>query len=626
MADYYVPNKEFRYWFTWKRWGNYYTNEPMDELDLGHIKITVTQGNEEVDVDYEVVNPKDWSGSNFSFIMKPQLSQGTTHTVDIKVYERQKSGEYVHRWTATKEFTKVDLLSSALTSMHITMHRTSRYCRVGGFLTGLGATGYTIGKLWNVENSSEGPLYEQSVPLEFPNFTTSTHMKFMMTVPYGIGAPPNGTGIDEPKKVQVMLINPTTRKYVMSEPIQLGDYVGYTVVGGFYPKMIYKNEKLLLLGDIATGTEESPGKIVQLPVSGTINLGKGQRTFSTSTIVNNHVAIELLDSEIPTTSTCSVSYTQDISGGMSSKTTSVCSVYEKRYNDPTADDIAIRQLSESEETGIIHKLYPLVLFPEGYILTSWEVYYGVLPLYGTPDYDNNTISFDPPPGTEKNSAFNVVHKLYYYRVDDGEEIVLEKSAQAQYSYDLPLNIIATDKYLYKRNGIYYTEDENGKLKSLGSITPDDMTFYDYGLYSYSEEHLTNGTTLVYYRAEPNQEIPKIAYKGTYQGCVVTMDWDVQSEQIRQFQLNGDIYQDDALRFLMSNDQGKTWLTFEGAEIKEARLSEIKTTGTTHEVWANLTESQIASLKGTSGLLRLAIYIERASVRAETNLKHIRFRY
>lgn len=618
----YIPDKEFVYRFHYDDWihkGVY--DDSIDALLYGQYKIMMQQGEEEVEVQYDANQSTYWTALDFYFTMKPSLSEGTTHTVTMNIYNRLSSGEYKLETSLAKEFIKITPVGNTLTQMHLTWTKSVAWTYVAGFITGLGATGYTDIYLWEVSDGTGERVayYGSNSGWGFPNYTTSTHLNFCAEAPYS-DLPSGGS------TVYVMAVNPSTKKYLVSQEIQVGEIAGYSTVGSFYPYIIYRKEKLLLLNDIAHGSIDTPTKVLKLPISGTINVGKGTRAFSTGELVNDYVAIPLLDSEIPQMATCTVTYVQDSNGGFSARTSSLCTVYESMYNDPTADDLTVRQLSESEATGIVHKLYPLATFPEGYSLSHWEVYYGAEYLGGTPDYTTNTISFNPPYSVEKNTSFNVVHRLEYYREDDGEIITIEKSAAAIYTYDLPLLITATDKYLYKRGGLYYTENEKGELVALGTSTPDDMTFYDHGVSIFSEEHLTNGTTLVYYRAEPNTEIPKISYKGTYQGCVVTMDWDIQSDQVTKFQLDGDIHQEDVVKFLMSNDSGKTWLTYDGVQIKTASLSEIKTTGTPYDVWLTLTSGQIAELRGSSNLLRLAIYIEQASVNSPVTIRHIRFRY
>ena len=184
----------------------------------------------------------------------------------------------------------------------------------------------------------------------------------------------------------------------------------------------------------------------------------------------------------------------------------------------------------------------------------------------------------------------------------------------------------TDSYLYEKEGIYYTENDEGKLVQTTTQKLNADLFLNEGAYSINSELIENGMKVLYFKVENKDVVPQITYSGVYGGTTITMDWDLQSEQGKTFDVLGDVYSDDNVRFLLSNNKGLSWNTFDGFKVVSCDINDISTNGMTYDIFKSLNKSQLESFKGDTKTLRIAIYIERYSVSGKTNLDHIRLRY
>ena len=183
-----------------------------------------------------------------------------------------------------------------------------------------------------------------------------------------------------------------------------------------------------------------------------------------------------------------------------------------------------------------------------------------------------------------------------------------------------------DAYLYEYEGKYYTENDKGELIETTTHELNDNLFLNEGVYSINSRLLKPNMKVLYFKVENKDVVPQIKYSGVYEGTTITMDWDLQSEQGKTFNVWGDIYSDDNVRFLLSNNKGQSWLTFNGYEVVSCDINNIKDNGMTYDVFTSLNASQLQSFKGGTNSLRIAIYIEQYSVNGKTNIDHIRLRY
>lgn len=621
----YIPDEEFTLVGTVGHLMNW-NHAQRDDFTAkeGYFEFKFVQGDDDVDVQWVTFDPLG------SLIIKPQLSSGTTHTIKGYYVDKFQGSAQTPKEVFSKTFTKVSL--DPATKAHVTVARFEDPIRLMGYLHSYtsSVSQYTIantflrtdtGELMFISENTAGVGNPQ---IQMPTVTLRRQRNFNVSTVslsglYTFGSPGKYT-------VVTYFVNPTSSRYVVAQDVVLSQ-PSMRQVGGFYPLAAYKKEQLLLLEDIDPYTHDGiANKVVSLPFEGTINVGKGVRPFSTSKIVNGCVAIDLLATEVSTGSNLTVTLNATAPNGFSTELEYSCALRSSLYKDPTSSDVFVEQVRENLEEGIVHELFQMVTFPAGYQLFDWQVFYKAQMLSAAPDYGSNIVKFMPPSEVDKNTTFEVFHKLTYYREADGTLVDVVTTADAIYSFDPPLNIIATDKYLYKKADGYYTEDEAGNLKKLEVTQLNDLLFYEHGVNTFKESHLTNGTTLVYYKADAPAVAPKISYGGTYQGCIVKMDWDLQAEQGTAFNLMGDIRTNDNVRFLFSNDSGTTWKTYHAGSIKEVPLSEIATTGTTHEALQGLTKEQIKLLRGSTNKLRLAIYVEQYSVKQMLNIRHIRLRF
>ena len=186
-------------------------------------------------------------------------------------------------------------------------------------------------------------------------------------------------------------------------------------------------------------------------------------------------------------------------------------------------------------------------------------------------------------------------------------------------------IIPSNKYLYKKGGVLYSE-QNGKLSSIPSNNINDTVFLKYGNDTFNSDLITPGIEVLYYKVDKKDVTPNIQYDAVLNGDTVIMDWDLQSEQGTCFNVIGDVYSDDNVRFLISNNKGTTWKTFDGMNVVNCNLDDISTRGITFDMFTNLNNNQLSLFKGGTNILRLAIYIEQHSINGKTNIDHIRLRY
>ena len=207
--------------------------------------------------------------------------------------------------------------------------------------------------------------------------------------------------------------------------------------------------------------------------------------------------------------------------------------------------------------------------------------------------------------------------------DDSEVYVMKYN----YFYRLTKpKVTYSDAYLYEYEGKYYTENDNGELIETTTQELTDDLFAIEGVYSINSDLIKPNMKVLYYKVENKDVVPQVKYSGVYEGATITMDWDLQSEQGKTFNVLGDVYSDDNVRFLLSNDKGQTWLTFDGYEVVSCDINNIKDNGMTYDVFTSLIPSQLQSFKGGTNSLRIAIYIEQYSVNGKTNIDHIRLRY
>lgn len=197
----------------------------------------------------------------------------------------------------------------------------------------------------------------------------------------------------------------------------------------------------------------------------------------------------------------------------------------------------------------------------------------------------------------------------------------------QYFYRLTKPPVTySDSYLYELDGVYYTETENGELVETTTQELNEDLFLNEGVSYINSDLIKPNTKVLYFKVENKNEVPQLKYSGVYEGTTIVMDWDLQSEQGKTFNVLGDIYSDDNVRFLLSNDNGQTWKTFDGYEVVSCDINNIKGNGMTYDVFTSLNASQLQSFKGGTNSLRIAIYIEQYSVNGKTNIDHIRLRY
>ena len=197
----------------------------------------------------------------------------------------------------------------------------------------------------------------------------------------------------------------------------------------------------------------------------------------------------------------------------------------------------------------------------------------------------------------------------------------------QYFYRLiKAPVYYTDSYLYEYEGKYYTENENGELVETTTQELNEDLFLNEGVSYINSDLIKPNMKVLYFKAENKNEVPQLKYSGVYEGTTIIMDWDLQSEQGKTFNVLGDIYSDDNVRFLLSNNNGQTWKTFDGYEVVNCDIDNIKSNGMTYDIFTSLNASQLESFKGGTNSLRIAIYIEQYSVNGKTNIDHIRLRY
>lgn len=197
----------------------------------------------------------------------------------------------------------------------------------------------------------------------------------------------------------------------------------------------------------------------------------------------------------------------------------------------------------------------------------------------------------------------------------------------QYFYRLTKPPVTySDSYLYELDGVYYTETENGELVETTTQELNEDLFLNEGVSYINSDLIKPNTKVLYFKVENKNEVPQLKYSGVYEGTTIVMDWDLQSEQGKTFNVLGDIYSDDNVRFLLSNDNGQTWKTFDGYEVVNCNIDNIKSNGMTYDIFTSLNASQLESFKGGTNSLRIAIYIEQYSVNGKTNIDHIRLRY
>ena len=223
-------------------------------------------------------------------------------------------------------------------------------------------------------------------------------------------------------------------------------------------------------------------------------------------------------------------------------------------------------------------------------------------------------------------APKVLESTYDYPLcvtDDSEVYVL----RYKYFYRLTKpKVTYSDSYLYELDGVYYTETENGELVETTTQELNEDLFLNEGVSYINSDLIKPNTKVLYFKVENKNEVPQLKYSGVYEGATIIMDWDLQSEQGKTFNVLGDIYSDDNVRFLLSNNNGQTWKTFDGYEVVNCDIDNIKSNGMTYDIFTSLNASQLESFKGGTNSLRIAIYIEQYSVNGKTNIDHIRLRY
>lgn len=225
-----------------------------------------------------------------------------------------------------------------------------------------------------------------------------------------------------------------------------------------------------------------------------------------------------------------------------------------------------------------------------------------------PDAPNDlSYSSNNPMCSHNNDEFYVLKYQYFYRLTKPP-------------------VTYSDSYLYELDGVYYTETENGELVETTTQELNEDLFLNEGVSYINSDFIKPNMKVLYFKVENKDEVPQITYSGVYDGTTITMDWDLQSEQGKTFNVLGDIYSDDNVRFLISNNQGQTWLTFDGYEVVNCNIDDIKDNGMTYDVFTSLNASQLKLFSGNTNLLRIAIYIEQYSVDRKTNIDHIRLRY
>ena len=216
-------------------------------------------------------------------------------------------------------------------------------------------------------------------------------------------------------------------------------------------------------------------------------------------------------------------------------------------------------------------------------------------------------SYKYPMCSHNNNEFYVLKNQHFYRLTKPP-------------------ITYSDAYLYEYEGKYYTENENGELIETTTQELTDDLFAIEGVSYINSDLIKPNTKVLYFKVENKNEVPQLKYSGVYEGTTIIMDWDLQSEQGKTFNVLGDIYSDDNVRFLLSNDNGQTWKTFDGYEVVNCDIDNIKSNGMTYDIFTSLNASQLESFKGGTNSLRIAIYIEQYSVNGKTNIDHIRLRY
>lgn len=225
-----------------------------------------------------------------------------------------------------------------------------------------------------------------------------------------------------------------------------------------------------------------------------------------------------------------------------------------------------------------------------------------------PDAPNELgYSYENAKCCRNNNEFYVLKYQYFYRL-------------------IKAPVYYTDSYLYEYEGKYYTENENGELVETTTQELNEDLFLNEGVSYINSDLIKPNTKVLYYKVENKDVVPQLKYSGVYEGATITMEWDLQSEQGKTFNVLGDVYSDDNVRFLLSNNKGQSWLTFNGYEVVSCDINNIKDNGMTYDVFTSLIPSQLQSFKGGTNSLRIAIYIEQYSVNGKTNIDHIRLRY
>lgn len=254
---------------------------------------------------------------------------------------------------------------------------------------------------------------------------------------------------------------------------------------------------------------------------------------------------------------------------------------------------------------------------------------GDLPL-PIPGYLDNLVGKNPSDVWDKNFENGLVGDgdLYLPSVDnpsiDIDDNISFPPCDNGGNPDIPPLLF--DAYLYEYEGKYYTESEKGELIETTTHELTDDLFLNEGVYSINSDLIEPNMKVLYYKVENKDVVPQVKYSGVYEGATITMDWDLQSEQGKTFNVLGDVYSDDNVRFLLSNNKGQSWLTFNGYEVVSCDINNIKDNGMTYDVFTSLIPSQLQSFKGGTNSLRIAIYIEQYSVNGKTNIDHIRLRY
>ena len=225
-----------------------------------------------------------------------------------------------------------------------------------------------------------------------------------------------------------------------------------------------------------------------------------------------------------------------------------------------------------------------------------------------PDAPNDLgYSYDNAKCCRNNNEFYVLKYQYFYRLTKPP-------------------VTYSNSYLYELDGVYYTETENGELVETTMQELNEDLFLTEGVSYINSDLIKPNTKVLYFKAKNKNEVPQLKYSGVYEGTTIIMDWDLQSEQGKTFNVLGDIYSDDNVRFLLSNNNGQTWKTFDGYEVVNCDIDNIKSNGMTYDIFTSLNASQLESFKGGTNSLRIVIYIEQYSVNGKTNIDHIRLRY